>query len=184
MPHRGKFFLSYGFALFVFVLLFPAAQMLEGRGGQTKGTAVSKQTFTYKVVEGCQIQADVYRVPDTQVRPAIVEIRGGALIVGDRNSPRYDEIERYVRAGYVVVSIDYRLAPEAKLKEIFQDIQDAYAWGANRRPSAVFDRSEPDRRHGRPRRRVFNSDDRLLRASEAQSIGFFFRLWRYHGALA
>ena len=34
----------------------------------------------------------------------------------------------YINAGYALVSIDYRLAPETKLKHIIEDIQDAYRW--------------------------------------------------------
>jgi acetyl esterase/lipase len=31
-------------------------------------------------------------------------------------------------AGYVLISLDYRLAPETKLPQIMQDIEDAFAW--------------------------------------------------------
>jgi acetyl esterase/lipase len=37
-------------------------------------------------------------------------------------------LQRYLQAGYAVVSIDYRLAPETKLPEIIEDLQDAYRW--------------------------------------------------------
>jgi acetyl esterase/lipase len=43
-----------------------------------------KRTCTYRVVAGCEIEADVYRAPDHVVRPAILWIRGGGLIFGDR----------------------------------------------------------------------------------------------------
>jgi acetyl esterase/lipase len=33
-----------------------------------------------------------------------------------------------MKLGYVVVLIDYRLAPETKLTEIVQDVEDAVAW--------------------------------------------------------
>lgn len=33
-----------------------------------------------------------------------------------------------LKAGYVLVSLDYRLAPETQLPEIIQDIEDAFAW--------------------------------------------------------
>ena len=31
-------------------------------------------------------------------------------------------------AGYIVVSIDYRIAPETKLPEIVTDVEDAFGW--------------------------------------------------------
>ena len=34
----------------------------------------------------------------------------------------------YLNAGYTLISIDYRLAPETKLAEIIEDLEDAYAW--------------------------------------------------------
>jgi acetyl esterase/lipase len=138
MFHRSKFFLPHSVAFLVAAALLPTAQIVECRGEQGKGRAVSKQTFTYKVVRDCEIQADVYRFPDTVVHPAIFEIHGGALIMGNRNSPNRVEIEKYVRAGYVVISIDYRLAPETKLKEIIEDVQDAYGWVRTKGPGLYF----------------------------------------------
>jgi acetyl esterase/lipase len=37
-------------------------------------------------------------------------------------------IEMLSNAGYTVVSIDYRLAPETKLKNIIEDLRDALNW--------------------------------------------------------
>ena len=37
-------------------------------------------------------------------------------------------MEFFVDAGYTVVAIDYRLAPEFKLADIVRDVQDAYIW--------------------------------------------------------
>jgi acetyl esterase/lipase len=38
------------------------------------------------------------------------------------------QLDRYLAAGYTVVAIDYRLAPETKLPGILEDVQDAYGW--------------------------------------------------------
>ena len=88
----------------------------------------AKQTYTYKVVGDCSIQADVYRAPGDSVHPAILWIHGGALIMGNREGLRVEQLEKYLKAGYTVVSIDYRLAPETKLDAIIEDVQDAYRW--------------------------------------------------------
>ena len=37
-------------------------------------------------------------------------------------------MERFLDAGFVMVSIDYRLAPEIKLKAILEDLADAHKW--------------------------------------------------------
>jgi acetyl esterase/lipase len=87
-----------------------------------------KQHHVYKVVDGCEIEADVYRPDDSQIRPAILWLHGGALIFGHRGGIAEDQLAFYLDAGYCVVAIDYRLAPEAKLPAIIEDLQDAYTW--------------------------------------------------------
>src|SRR6516225_4413221 len=79
-----------------------------------------KTTCTYKTVDGCSIQADVYRPSDKVVRPVILWIHGGALIFGSLDHIETRHLERYLDAGFAVVSIDYRLAPETKLVDILQ----------------------------------------------------------------
>jgi acetyl esterase/lipase len=88
----------------------------------------SKKVYTYKTIKDCPIQADVYRLSGDEIRPAIIWIHGGALIFGNRGSVGQHQLERYLQAGYVVIAIDYRLAPETKLAEIIEDLQDAYRW--------------------------------------------------------
>jgi acetyl esterase/lipase len=86
-------------------------------------------TYTYKSVKDCQIRADVYRpLKGTELAPAIVHIHGGCLIYGSRQDMNPRQLELYLRAGYTVVSIDYRLAPETKLPEIIEDVQDLFRW--------------------------------------------------------
>jgi len=88
-------------------------------------------------VAGCKIQADVYRIPDNVIRPAILWLHGGALILGDREALPRDQLEKYVEAGYTVIAADYRLAPETKLKAIIEDLQDAYIWTRARGPELL-----------------------------------------------
>ena len=45
-------------------------------------------THTYKTVDEIEIRADVYRPPGDTVRPAVLWIHGGALIMGDRKGIR------------------------------------------------------------------------------------------------
>ena len=90
--------------------------------------AYSKNTYTYKSIGSLEIQADVYRSPGEEVRPAIIWIHGGALIFGSRNSIPREQLELYLESGYVVIAIDYRLAPETKLAAIIEDLEDAYEW--------------------------------------------------------
>ena len=94
------------------------------------------QTYAYKTVGDLQIKADVHRFDDDVVRPVVIWIHGGALIMGNRAQRRAPSVgggvfgvtEMMLEAGYVVVSIDYRLAPETRLSSIIEDLEDAFAW--------------------------------------------------------
>lgn len=87
-----------------------------------------KQTYTYKTVGQCQIRADVFRSSGDATCPVVIWIHGGALIMGDRGGIDRPLLEKILKAGYTIVSIDYRLAPETKLPAILEDVQDACKW--------------------------------------------------------
>jgi acetyl esterase/lipase len=91
-----------------------------------------KKTFVYKIVGQDSIKSDFYRISnDRIVRPIVIWIHGGALIWGGSSSLPREQLEFYLDAGYSVLSIDYRLAPETKLHEIVEDIRDAIIWVQN-----------------------------------------------------
>src|SRR5690348_12796989 len=85
-------------------------------------------TFVYKAVPDCEISAAVYRPAKAGALPGIVSIHGGALIMGSRLGIRPAQRDRYLEAGFCVISIDYRLAPETRLASIAEDVRDAFAW--------------------------------------------------------
>jgi acetyl esterase/lipase len=113
------------------------ALMLAGRLA-----ASEPETFVYKQVGPLAIRADVFRpANDGRKHPVVVWIHGGALIVGSRvREPGADRRipDRLNAAGIVMVSIDYRLAPETKLPDILSDIEDAFRWVREQGP-ALFD---------------------------------------------
>jgi acetyl esterase/lipase len=92
------------------------------------GQSPEPATFTYKTAPGCEIRADVYGASPGAAKPALMWIHGGALIFGNRKGLTRPFHAGLLQQGYVVVSIDYRLAPETKLPAIIEDIQDAYRW--------------------------------------------------------
>ena len=95
----------------------------------------SKRTYVYKTMQGYQIHADVYKSKDDNLQPCIIFIHGGGLIFGNRGMLPPEQVELYIAAGYTIISIDYRLAPETKLKDILEDVQDAYQWVYNEGPN-------------------------------------------------
>ena len=90
--------------------------------------APAKATVVYKQVDGLDIKADVYANPSAHARPAVVWIHGGGLIVGHREAVSKEVREFAATNGYVLVSLDYRLAPETKLPAILTDLEDAMKW--------------------------------------------------------
>lgn len=110
--------LPVGLLITLFALGFQCAEAQE----------MVRSTYTYKVVKDLHIRADVHRKAGDDVRPAILWIHGGALISGNRRGPNAAQAERYLNAGYTIISIDYRLAPQAKLDQIIEDLADAYRW--------------------------------------------------------
>jgi acetyl esterase/lipase len=144
-PYRTAIVLSAG-------VLSCLGPVVEARAWQDHSRSVvaqpadvpySKETLTYKTVKDCRIQADVFRAAGDEVRPVILWIHGGALIFNSRQTLPEDQLQRYLQGGYVVVSIDYRLAPETKLPAIIEDLQDACRWLRIEGPRLF--RVDPDR---------------------------------------
>ncbi len=104
---------------------------------------MSKLTLTYKTIGECEINADVHGCTAGPPRPVILWIHGGALILGRRDNLRPEQRHLYLGAGYIVVSVDYRLAPETKLAAIVEDVEDAFRWVRAAGPELL--RADPDR---------------------------------------
>ncbi len=102
-------------------ILFPNPGFVRAQEPKTTVT-----THTYKKVGDLEIKLDAHRPADEKIRPLAVWIHGGALINGGRQG--IGPGRQLLQAGYVVVSIDYRLAPETKLQAILSDLEDAFKW--------------------------------------------------------
>ncbi|MFO0868246.1 MAG: alpha/beta hydrolase [Pirellulales bacterium] len=86
------------------------------------------RTMVYKHVGPLEIQADVVSFRDGQVRPVVVWLHGGALINGHRDSVPGWLSAACATHGNILVSLDYRLAPETSLPAIIEDLEDAFRW--------------------------------------------------------
>jgi acetyl esterase/lipase len=99
--------------------------------------AFSKKTYTYKTAGDVKIEADVYRPDDAKVRPVLVWVHGGALVMGSRNGVPGDLMDLAKKEGYCLISIDYRLAPEVKVPAIIDDVKDFFRWLHNEGPKTL-----------------------------------------------
>lgn len=104
---------------------------------------VTKSTYTYKKVGDLEIKLDVYRGSGDELQPVLVWIHGGGLILGGRGAGDKHLREVFAGHGSMIVSIDYRLAPETKLPEIVSDVEDAIRFIREKGPELF--RADPKR---------------------------------------
>ena len=95
----------------------------------------SKTVYTFKTVDKLDLQADVYRPAGKEKRPVIVWLHGGALILGTREGVPKQIMDLAEKEKYILVSLDYRLAPQAKLAQIIEDLNDGLTWVHEKGPS-------------------------------------------------
>ena len=76
-----------------------------------------------------EIPVRIYRTSlEDAIQPCLVFYHGGGHVIGSLNS--YDTLCRQLalQSGVVVVSVDYRLAPEYRFPAAVEDAFDAYEW--------------------------------------------------------
>ncbi len=94
-----------------------------------------KQTYTFKKINRHEIKADVYTTDTLNKRPVVVYFHGGGFIFHNREIGLQPALrDRLLKDKCIVVSADYRLAPETKIPQIFKDAQDVYDWTVKEGP--------------------------------------------------
>lgn len=109
---------------FTAAAIFPVAVMAEGEGA----TGVEKlKGIEYARPGGQPMKLDLYlpKNSDGRTYPVVVWIHGGAWRGGDRN---FCPMVGMVPNGYVVASIDYRLAPASAYPAQIEDCKAAIRW--------------------------------------------------------
>ena len=72
---------------------------------------------------------DVYRpVEVPEPVPVLLQIHGGAWVIGHKLQQAQPLLHRMARAGYVGVSINYRLGPKSRFPDQIVDVKRAIAW--------------------------------------------------------
>jgi acetyl esterase/lipase len=88
-----------------------------------------REPVVYKAAAGVALRADVIGAEPGASKPGLMWIHGGGLIFGSRTiSPRPGFVRALLERGFVLVSIDHRLAPETQLPAIAEDVADAWRW--------------------------------------------------------
>lgn len=85
-------------------------------------------------IGGRRLRLDVYearphlRAASEAPRPAIVQIHGGAWVLGSKNEQGLPLLRHLAANGWVGFSVDYRLSPAATWPEHLEDVKRAVAW--------------------------------------------------------
>jgi acetyl esterase/lipase len=113
---------------------------------QTTGTASPNLSdVTYSTVDGVALKMDVYfpSVTWQRPRPAAVYVHGGGWTMGDkREGAGVSDITELLARGYVVVAINYRLAPKHRFPAQIEDVKCAIR---SLRANAATYQIDPDR---------------------------------------
>lgn len=86
-----------------------------------------QRNITFHQADGEKLQADLYRLADEELRPAVVLIHGGGWATGDKWNMA-DHARELAQAGFVVLNINYRLAPKYKFPAQLDDCRAALQW--------------------------------------------------------
>jgi acetyl esterase len=84
-------------------------------------------------VGGSRVTADVIVPKGEGPHPVLVYFHGGGWICGSPTTHR-KLAQRFAEAGYLVMNVDYRLAPEHPFPAPFDDCVDAIHWAAREAP--------------------------------------------------
>ncbi|GAB4422385.1 MAG: hypothetical protein Kow002_11710 [Anaerolineales bacterium] len=84
-----------------------------------------ERNITYCTIEGVELKLDAYYPASANGRwPALVYIHGGSWTGGDKRSPVTMPDRIALReAGFLVVSVNYRLAPEHQFPAMIEDVK-------------------------------------------------------------
>jgi triacylglycerol lipase len=92
-----------------------------------KRSIFSEKDVVFQEVAGEQVKADLYRPNSEESLPAIIMIHGGAWMAGDKWNV-IDHAIQMAESGFVVMAINYRLAPAHPWPAQLEDCQAALKW--------------------------------------------------------
>ncbi|MGW3897652.1 alpha/beta hydrolase [Micromonospora profundi] len=114
----------------------PVEPLLDGR-------LIDRSEFITRADDGAEIALSVFRPTGdpTALAPCIYWIHGGGMIMGDRVANIDIPLEWLDRFGAVVVSVEYRLAPEAHGPTLVEDCYRGLLWTAEHADALGIDPS-------------------------------------------
>lgn len=88
----------------------------------------TQETLSYGSAPAQTIE--VYAPPHPDHAPIIVMVHGGGWRIGDKNSPGVvdNKLKHWLPQGFIIVSVDYRMLPEAQVDTQARDVAQALAY--------------------------------------------------------
>jgi acetyl esterase/lipase len=98
----------------------------------TRGKITRTKDLTFRRVAGREIKLDVFAPatspPPGSRRPAVLQIHGGAWIIGDKREQGIPLLKHLAARGWVGFNANYRLSPGATWPDLLVDLKYALAW--------------------------------------------------------
>jgi acetyl esterase/lipase len=90
--------------------------------------SASETTVIYRPELGpSSPKLDIYSFPDAKNTPVLIYVHGGAWQWGSRRRVG-EKPKHFNKAGYVFVSVDYRLVPKVRVEDQLDDLDHALGW--------------------------------------------------------
>lgn len=107
----------------------PASQLIFPFRPQRKGVKRTRN-IEFSRIAGRSLALDVYQPTTTSSarRPAVLQIHGGAWILGDKREQGLPLLYHLASQGWVGFNVNYRLSPGATFPDHLIDIKKAIAW--------------------------------------------------------
>ncbi len=106
----------------------PLSQMLMPFRFRRRGVSVTRD-IVYREVAGRSLKLDVAMPSEPGAgRPALMQIHGGAWIIGDKREQGWPLIGHLAANGWVCFNVNYRLSPGATWPEHLVDLKFALKW--------------------------------------------------------
>ena len=109
----------------------PASKLLTPFSPSRREVHVDRD-ITFRRVAGRKLKLDVFQPTapskNGDLRPAIIQIHGGAWIIGDKSEQALPLLNHLAANGWVGFNVNYRLSPAATWPEHLVDVKAAIAW--------------------------------------------------------
>lgn len=89
---------------------------------------LSPKNYPYNVYHSLTLNATFYKTFSTPKEQTIIYLHGGGLLYGQRDDLPEIYIHSFLEAGYHFLALDYPLAPEAPLCDIYKETKKGIQW--------------------------------------------------------